>query len=152
MSKTIVSGMMSMYRASAITLSDNDGAALGLDVNGNLLTSLATLLAGEDLANDRLKVEQRFNYFTPITTQTTTIVASGAGFLHNIIIPTPVASGVVTFYDNILASGNQLIPPITLPATLVSDGPIIVPFDVSFNNGLTIVTSGATMGIGGSIR
>lgn len=98
-----------------------------------------SLHAGEDLTNDVQKVEQRFNY-TNITTAATTTVKSGSGFLHSITINKLVASAVITIYDNTAGSGTK-IGTITYPATLLTDSPVTVEFNVSFGIGLTIVTS-----------
>lgn len=81
-----------------------------------------------------------------ITTQTTTTLKTGPGILHNIIINTPLASGVITIYDNTAGSGT-VIGTITLPGTLLSTGPISVPYHANFNTGLTIVTSGANQNV-----
>jgi len=86
------------------------------------------------------KVEQRGTYQN-ITTATTTVVKAGPGELYSIIVNTPVASAVITIYDNTAASGTK-IGTITFPATLISDGPIPVPYNVAFSTGLTIVTTG----------
>src|SRR6266436_4258101 len=51
-----------VYRSTAPTYSNGQRTEALADVNGNLLVSLATLIAGEDITNDRLKVEQRFSY------------------------------------------------------------------------------------------
>lgn len=74
-----------------------------------------------------------------ITTDTTTDVNSGEGILHSITINTPIASSVITVYDNTAASGTK-IATITLPATLVSQGPMTALYDVTYTTGLTIVT------------
>jgi len=122
-----------------------------IDVNGNLLETLATLIAGEDLANNVMKVEVRGTPFS-ITTQTTTTVKSGAGFIYQIEIPTPVANATVKIYDNTAGSGTVLLDTITLPSVLISDGPIVVPLNKTFSTGCTIVTAGATMSVSGSVR
>lgn len=75
-----------------------------------------------------------------ITSTTTTVVKSGAGVLHSLVINTPVANSVITIYDNTDGSGTA-IATITLPATLLSDGPKVALYDVVFNTGLTIVTA-----------
>lgn len=134
-----------IYNATPTTRSEGQGGPLQADLKGNLNVNLGTKVAGEDQTNDVLKAEQQFAY-TNITTQTTTTIKSGAGLLHNIIINTPVASAVVTVYDNTAGSGT-LIGTFTLPATLLSSGPISVLLDLKFVTGLTIVTSGATMNI-----
>lgn len=96
-------------------------------------------IAGEDLVNDVQKVEQRFSY-NNIATATTTTIKSGSGFLHAISINTPVASSVITIYDNTAASGTK-IATITLPAVLLAEGPYGVALNVSFSTGLTVVTA-----------
>ncbi len=114
-------------------------------------TTLATKIAGEDLPNDVQKVEQRFSALN-IPTQTTTTVKPGVGLLHAIIIPTPVASATVKIYDNTAGSGTVLLDTITMPAALLSSGPISLILDVSFSVGLTVVTAGATMPLTVSYR
>lgn len=117
-----------------------------LDTNGYEIQTQGTKLAGEDLTNDVLKVEQRFSY-TPITlaAPTTTVVKSGAGFLHAIIINKATATGVITIYDNTAASGT-IIATITQPAAVLATS-YVLPYNVSFATGLTIVTSAAAQDI-----
>lgn len=112
------------------------------DGSGNMWVSLGTKIAGEDQTNDVLKAEQQFTY-TNITTQTTTTIKSGAGYLDSFVINTPVASAVWTIYDNTAGSGTK-IGTVTLPGTLLSSGPITVFYHAKFVTGLTVVTSGAT--------
>jgi hypothetical protein len=142
-------GFPGVYNLTPFTLNDGEGSALATDANGNLKTTNATLQAGEDLTNDVQKVEQRFSYVN-ITTQTTTVVKSGAGFLHLITFGKPLALGVVAIYDNTAGSG-ALIGTITFPATLLTDVDSYT-YDVTFATGLTIVTSGATQDITISYR
>jgi hypothetical protein len=101
-------------------------------------------IAGEDIANDVLKVESRYSAAN-ITTQTTTTVKSGAGLLRRIVFNKPLASGVVAVYDNTAGSGT-LIATVTYPATLLS-GPNFLDYDCSVSTGITVVTSGATQDI-----
>lgn len=77
-----------------------------------------------------------------ITTATTTQVASGSGELGRVIVNKPVASAVIAIHDGLSAAGD-LIGTITLPATLLSDGPVCVDYGVAFGVGLCIVTTGA---------
>lgn len=88
-------------------------------------------------------VEIAGSNFTNITTATTTTVKSGKGVLHKISVNTFVASATITIYDNTAASGTK-IGTFTLPATITGDAPYVLPFDIQFNTGLTIVTSAAT--------
>lgn len=96
-------------------------------------------------SSNNLLVEQH-SLPVNITTQTTTAVKSGPGVLHNIIINTPLANGVITIYDNTAGSGT-VIGTITMPATLLTTGPFTVQYHAQFNTGLTIVTSGANQNI-----
>jgi len=80
--------------------------------------------------------------YTNISGAATTVIKSGSGFLYGIIVNTPVASGSITIYDNTSGSGTK-IATITYPATLLSSGPVSVPFYVNFQTGLTVVTAGS---------
>jgi hypothetical protein len=114
------------------------------DSNNNGPMALSTLVAGEDLTNDLLKVEQR-NSYSNILTATTTVIKTGSGLLHAITFNKPVVSEVWTIYDNTAASGTK-IGTITLPGTLLNEGPVTAIFDVSFSTGLTIVSGSTTDG------
>jgi hypothetical protein len=73
-----------------------------------------------------------------ITTDTTTTLKTGPGYLHTICINTPAATGVVTIYDNTAASGTK-IGTITSFASTVG----CLTYDVAFWTGLTVVTATA---------
>lgn len=75
-----------------------------------------------------------------------TTIHNKPGFLHSVIINTPIASGTVTIYDNTAASGTK-IATITLPATLLNEGPQFALYDVNFYTGLTIVTTGTNIDV-----
>lgn len=82
-----------------------------------------------------------FNYANiTLAAPTATVVKSGVGVLHSITINKPVASSVITIYDNTAASGTK-IGTITLPATLLTEGPQTAIYDVAFKTGLTINTA-----------
>lgn len=77
--------------------------------------------------------------FKNITTTTNgsatlSLVKSGAGFLHAIIVNT-TANGAITIYDNTAQSGTKIG---TLKAS-VAEG--TYQYDVKFSNGLTVVTA-----------
>ncbi|HEV3262053.1 MAG TPA: hypothetical protein VG013_34700 [Gemmataceae bacterium] len=77
--------------------------------------------------------------YAHISTLTTTVVKSGAGYLHSIAINTKGASGnVATVYDNTTGSGTVIavIDPTANLQTLL--------YDVQFSTGLTIVTATGT--------
>lgn len=77
-----------------------------------------------------------FNY-TNITTNTTTVVKSGTGILHSIVINT-TAAAIITIYDNTSAAGTKI-------ATIAASPAIgsTFTYNVAFATGLTIVTAGA---------
>lgn len=79
-----------------------------------------------------------WNYVN-ITTDATTTIKSSAGFLHTIVINKPVASSVITIYDG--TTSDSIVGTITLPATLLSDGPKTAIYDITLKKGLTIVTA-----------
>lgn len=112
---------------------------MAADKGGDDVVTIGKLnqrIAGEDLTNDVLKVEQRFSY-TYISTATTTTVKSGAGFLHSITVNGGTA-GTIIIYDNTAGSG-------TIIASFDSTNALATyTFNVSFGTGLTIVTSAAT--------
>src|SRR4051812_25784845 len=74
--------------------------------NNWLAVSLGSKLAGEDQTADVLKVENRFSYAT-ITSATTTVVKSGAGFLHRIVV-TGGTTGTIVAYDATSAAGTKV--------------------------------------------
>lgn len=83
------------------------------------------------------------------TTQTTATQDVGAGTLHRVIIPTPVALATVKIFDHgSLASGDVLLETVTMPSTLLSSGPVVIEMNVAYSLGITIVTAGATMTVG----
>lgn len=83
------------------------------------------------------------------TTQTTATQDTGAGVLHRIVIPTPVANATVKIYDHgSLASGDVLLETVTLPGTLLSSGPLSVEINAAYSLGITTVTGGANMAVG----
>lgn len=120
----------------------SDGAAapgtqyIPVTASTPLPITLSTLLAGEDLTNDVLKVEHQYDY-ARISTATTTTVKSGAGFLHTITIG-KTAAGDITIYDNTAGSGTVIA---LLKASIAEQ---TFTFDVAFATGLTIVTAGAS--------
>jgi len=71
---------------------------------------------------------------------TTTVVSTGEGILHSIIINKAVVSSVITIYDGISVALGTLIGTITLPATLLRTQEVLT-YDVALKKGLTIVTA-----------
>lgn len=78
-----------------------------------------------------------------IATAATTLVKTGAGTLHILIVNTLIASATITIYDSLTGSGTK-IATLTLPSTITGDAPFSLAYELPFATGLTIVTSGAT--------
>ena len=104
-------------------MAQNKVAALGKDVNGSSGAS-------------------GIWQYTNITTQTTTLVKTGAGILHTITFNKPVATGTCEFDDAITHTnpmGTITTPTNPLPVTLY--------YDVEFVTGLSITTGTASQDI-----
>lgn len=131
---------MGVYQATPDTIADGKAGAIAIDTNRNVKVTMATQLAGEDLVNDVIKVEERFSYLNIAAGQATTVVKSGAGFLHSITFNSAAtATNVTTVYDNTAGSGTV----IAIPAATTATVPTTLMYDVSFATGLTILTATA---------
>lgn len=85
-----------------------------------------------------------FNYVNiTAAAPTTTLVKTGAGFLHSITFNKPAATGVVKI-DDAITDTTPIIGTITTPA---NPQPFTVVYDIAFSTGLTIVTSTAAQDI-----
>lgn len=81
--------------------------------------------------------------FTNVAASATTVVKTGAGILHRIVVNTALATGTLTIYDNTAASGTK-IATVTIPAA-PAPSHFVLEFQCAFATGLTIV--GATANI-----
>jgi hypothetical protein len=86
-----------------------------------------------------------YNYIN-ITTQTTTLIKTGAGILHAIIINSHAASATIEM-DDALSHTTPKIGTITLPGTITSAIPISLEYDIKFSTGLSITTGTANADI-----
>lgn len=124
------------YNSTPPVVTNGNSVTLQGDSSGNLLVSLATKIAGEDITNDRLKVEHQYSY-NHISSGTTTTVKASAGFLHSITVNT-TAAGTITIYDNTTNSGTVIG---ILKASVVERTFV---YDISMTTGITIVTAAAS--------
>lgn len=127
------------YNLTPPALTDGDVQLLQLDANGAMRVSPAVAV---DDTIGVIKVEHRYA-FSYIPANATTVVKTGAGFLHTMTIGTIVATATITVYDNTSAVA-PIIALITLPAAGAGDMPQTLTFDIAFTTGLTVVTSGTT--------
>lgn len=95
------------------------------------------------LAKDDAGASVAWDY-TNITAQTDTIVKATPGVLHSITFNKPVATAVVTLYNNTTATGGAVIGTITTPA---NPQPVTLTYDVEFTTGLSITTATASQDI-----
>ncbi len=73
----------------------------------------------------------------------TTTIKTGAGTLRRILFGVGGSSGTVTLWDNTAGSGTEIFV-----ADLASNGGSIeFDFDIDFNTGLTVVTTGSTTAV-----
>lgn len=79
-----------------------------------------------------------------VTGQATVEIKAGAGTLHAITFNKPVATSVLTIYDNTAGSGTAVIGTVTVPA---SPQPVTLFYDCIFTTGLTVVMATADMDI-----
>lgn len=123
------------YNATPPTLTDGQRGDTQLDAAGNTKTSMGTTIAGEDITNDRLKVEQR-NVYKLVTADDAT--KSGAGFLHALTFSpndaTPTAGSIIV-YDNTAESGTQIFNWNVAATAFI---PFTVVLNVTFSTGLYI--------------
>ena len=136
-----------IYRSVTESFVDSASVVNHYDIAGNQLMSLGTTIAGEDITNNVIKVEERFSY-TNITTNATTTVKSGAGFIHGFLINNNgfTTAGTITVYDNTAASGTKIgtwTIPLQPPGSVLLSTPWFPPqlLDVTFSTGLTFVTA-----------
>lgn len=135
-----------VYNADGVTLVDGDDSPLQLDAEGNLVVTLGDLIAGEDLTNNVMKVEQRFS-----STRATadTLVKSGSGFIHGIALAAngSVTAGVVTIYDNTAESGTIIwsgtVQVTTAPVFITLNAVVSVGIYVGFDGTIANVAFAA---------
>lgn len=90
------------------------------------------------------------NIYQNITGNATTVVKSGAGYLHALSINNANTGGVVTIYDNTAGSGTKIgtfqvgTPSGGLLSTTGLQSPLMLDIGTNFTTGLTIVTSGSS--------
>lgn len=112
------------------------GLSAGANVIGGVTQSGTWTVTGDDtLARPGWTAKN-------ITTATTTVVKSGAGVLHSVVVNKSVIASTIKIYDNTAGSGT-LLGTITYGLALLTDPPLNGIYDIAFSTGLTIVTSAA---------
>lgn len=128
-------GQPGHYNLTQITLVDGQPAGFQFDVNNYLQVTQATAVAGEDITNDVLKVEQRFSPSGVLTSDT--LVKTGVGFLHAITIAQADAAptaGTINILDNTAAGAGTKLFSWNLTTDVFTPFTVIV--DANFSIGL----------------
>lgn len=109
------------------------------DSSGNQLVGMGSLMAGEDLTNDVLKVEDRSTY---TNLSASALIKTGAGRLKGFTVNSH-SSGTLKLWDNTSAATTVLLNTITFNA-----GPtyFVLP-DVEFGTGLYATIAGTSADI-----
>jgi hypothetical protein len=122
------------------------------DSGGNLEATLITQIAGEDIANDVLKVEPRFSYFAPVVADA--LIKTGAGFVHTITISQQDAAptaGTIQIRDAVAAGAGTIIFEWVLTTAVFM--PFTITLDATFNTGLYVdFTTTGDVNVQGSYR
>lgn len=114
--------------------SQQEAANRSLSASGTGL-SLGDKLAGEDIPNDTLKVEDRSTYVN--LTATALAVKSGAGRLKGIFVASASATPTIKVWDSLTAANAVVINTFTPVA-----GTYYALPDVEFATGLSVTISG----------
>lgn len=115
------------------------------------IRDILVALAGEDVINDVVKVEQRYTYSVPVVASAA--IKSAPGFLHALIFSCNDAAptaGTIDVYDNTAASGDKIF---SWTLTTTAFVPFSVIMDVSFSTGLYVaITTTADVNVSASYR
>lgn len=126
-----------VYNTTLPTLTNGQRGDLQVDASAELITTLGTRIAGENLGAtiNRLMTAPSYTA-TRITSATTTTAKSGEGIIGGFFVEVAL-TGTVTVYNNTAGSGTILT---ILPIGTVAG---YHPFPASFTTGCTAVTSAA---------
>ena len=121
-----------IYNATPPTLTDTRYNALQLTVNGELITSLGTVISGEDTTNNRLMVEPKYTYLAAITADAQ--LKGAAGVLHTLTLSSDAAAtaGTVIVYDSLTEAGTIIL---TITFVAAYFPPTTLVFDAAFLTG-----------------
>lgn len=125
------------YKETPVSSADGSTLEMQGDQYGNLKTTLATQLAGEDITADVLRITEAGTISSYISTATTTLCMTGRGYIVGLDL-TETAAGTITIYDSLTAAGTVLA---VLKASIV-EGTYLK--GLPFFTGCTVVTAGAS--------
>jgi hypothetical protein len=83
-----------------LSLNNKEMHPVYMDTAGNVLVKQGTTLAGEDVLNDVMKVEQRATLTYQAAAATDVVIKAAPGFLYGITVGKEVASGIIEVSDH----------------------------------------------------
>jgi len=100
--------LQGIYEATPTSVADGKAGAVGMTANRALKVSQDTLIAGEDLTADRLKVELKGNPFQLTASATIGIAKSTSGVLLGFNVG-QVSAPTLTIYDNASGASGTIL-------------------------------------------
>ena len=116
----------------------------GTSAGDDVPVSQGTQLAGEDLTNDVMKVEERYSYHYIAAPAADEVVKAGAGFVHAVILGAWVTGGTVEISDHATDGDGNVKVKLTAGTTDESGFPKTILVDAEFLTGITVDTIGLT--------
>ena len=104
--------------------------------DGYLNTNLSTKIAGEDLTNDVMKVEQRYSIAYQAAAAANVVVKAAPGFLHAIVVGKWVTNGTIEVSDHASDGDGNVKVFITMAATNIDGFPKTIPVNANFAVGI----------------
>ena len=124
-------------------ITDGTDTAL-VDGSGNLMVSLGTEIAGEDVTNDVLKVEHQYSITYRAAVGANVVIKASAGFLHAIILGKWVTGGTVEVSNHASDGDGAVKVFLQSGATDESGFPKTIIVDAEFDTGITADLIGTT--------
>jgi hypothetical protein len=119
-----------------------------LSISALILIAIFMVPSNKKAVADTWNGVQAFTYsFTNVTQTGTGYLKQSPAYLHTVTINHPVASAVFVLSDTTQYGGasstSAPIATITMPGTLLNNGPITATYDIQTVNGLTYYSTAA---------
>lgn len=115
MTQRVKNGNPANYNASPATRTDGEDSALEVDEFGNLKSTLATGIAGENLNEGLMRVRSEVDLLTGVPVSASAILKTGVGRLSGFVV-TASSSGVIKIWKNTAASGDLMFDSLSVTA------------------------------------
>lgn len=125
------------------SVDDEDTVTLRTDKLRNLMVSLATAIAGENIDANILEVGAVGDYYV-VTSSGVHQVSTTSGVLLKLHYVTPVSGSNLTIYDATSSSGNVMVPKHeTTEQEIPGNVPFTVNYGLKFTSGLLLDVTGS---------